>query len=266
MKKRTIKLLAYLAGTYVLLRLLLFVFQEKLIFFPEKLDKDYQYSFDTNYEELTFKTKDGTMLNGLLFKCEKPKGLIFYLHGNGGSLRSWGELAPTYTQLNYDVFMLDYRGYGKSEGSISSEEQFFDDVQTAYSTLKIKYPENKTVVLGYSIGTGVAAQIAATNHPKLLILQAPYFSLVDLMQHTYPIIPTLILKYKFNTFQSVQNCKMPIVIFHGTNDEVIYYKSSLKLKKLFKAKDRLISLDNQMHNGISENPVYLQNLKNILEH
>ncbi|MCC6371451.1 MAG: alpha/beta fold hydrolase, partial [Bacteroidia bacterium] len=229
MLKRIIKLLAYLSGTYVLLCLLLFVFQEKLIFFPEKLDTNYHYPFNTNYEELTFKTKDGTSLNGLLFKCEKPKGLIFYLHGNGGSLRSWGELAPTYTQLNYDVFMLDYRGYGKSEGCISNEEQFFDDVQTAYSSLKTKYSENKTVVLGYSIGTGAAAQIAATNHPKLLILQAPYFSLVDLMQHTYPIIPTLILKYKFNTFQSIQNCKMPIVIFHGTNDEVIYYESSLKL-------------------------------------
>src|SRR5918993_5029201 len=111
---------------------MLYFNQEELIFFPTKLPANYTFSFSSNFEERYISTTNGK-LHGLLFKTgtDKPKGLIFYLHGNAGALDSWGEIADTYTNLNYDVFMLDYRGYGKSEGRISSEKQFHDDVQTA---------------------------------------------------------------------------------------------------------------------------------------
>ena len=95
--------------------------------------------------------------------------------------------------------MIDYRGYGKSQGHINSEQQFLEDVQLAYDFVKKRYPENKIIVLGYSIGTGAAANVTANNHPCLLILQAPYYSLTDMMRHKYSIIPTFILKYKFET-------------------------------------------------------------------
>jgi uncharacterized protein len=130
-------------------------------------------------------------------------------------VRTWGEVAKTYTDLNYDVYMLDYRGYGKSEGMITNEELLYQDLQTVYDELKSKYDESKIVVLGYSIGTGLAAKIASVNNPKLLILQAPYYSLTDLMKHTFPIIPTFILKYKFETNKFLTDCKMPVIIFHG---------------------------------------------------
>ena len=99
---------------------------------------------------------------------------MFYLHGNAGALDTWGDIAKVYTSLGYDIFILDYRGFGKSEGSIYSEEQFYKDVQAAYDVMRKEYPENKIVVEGYSIGTGPATILAATNHPKLLLLQAPY--------------------------------------------------------------------------------------------
>ena len=73
--------------------LVLYFFQEKLIFFPDKLDKNYKFSFNQPFEEVNIKTKGGNVLNGLLFKSDKAKGLIFYLHGNAGSLNSWGEVA-----------------------------------------------------------------------------------------------------------------------------------------------------------------------------
>ena len=95
----------------------MYFIQEKLIFFPEKLDKEYKFGFDQNFEELNFKTEDNVLLNGILFKADTSKGVIFYLHGNAGSLKSWGEIAKTYTDISYDLFMLDYRGYGKSEGT-----------------------------------------------------------------------------------------------------------------------------------------------------
>lgn len=243
---------------------LLYFFQEKLIFFPQKLAKNYRFGFGQPFEEMTITTQDKSLLHGLLFKADSSKGLIFYLHGNGGALDSWGEVAGTYTDLNYDVFLLDYRGYGKSEGLIYSQKQFFDDVQIAYDSLKSRYAEDKIIVLGYSIGTGAATKLASANHPKLLILQAPYYSLTDLMRHSYPIIPPFILKYKFETNKYLPACKMPVVVFHGNRDEVIYYGSSLKLKTIFKKQDTLITLEGQGHNGMTDNFVYRAELKRIL--
>jgi pimeloyl-ACP methyl ester carboxylesterase len=119
-------------------------------------------------------------------------------------------------------------------------------------------------VLGYSIGTGPASHVASTNNPSLLILQAPYYSLTDMMRHSYPIIPTFILKYKFETNNYLKACKSPVVIFHGNQDEVIYYGSSLKLQSCFKQHDTLITLEGQSHNGITDNPFYQAELKRIL--
>lgn len=254
----------WLVVVYVSICLALYFFQEKFIFFPEKLGADYKYGFSQQYEEVSILTKDGKKLNALLFSAPNRKGLIFYLHGNAGSLASWGEVASTYTHLNYDVFMLDYRGYGKSEGTIQNQAQFFHDVQIAYNTIKARYDESKIVVLGYSIGTGSAAYLAANNDPKMLILQAPYYNLSDVMKHHYRIIPTFLLKYKFETNKFLENVKAPVVIFHGDRDEVIYYGSSLKLKALLKPADTLITLPGEGHNGMTENPLYVQALTEIL--
>lgn len=249
---------------YILICALLFFIQEKLIFFPEKLPPDFAFKFNGNFKEVSIKTQDNVLLNAILFKAKNSKGVIFYLHGNAGSINSWGEVAEIYTALNYDVLMLDYRGYGKSDGKIQGERQFYQDVQTAYDKLKTLYDESQIIVLGYSIGTGPAAKVASANKPKMLILQAPYFSLPDLMKHLYPIIPTFILKYKFETHKFISKCALPIVIFHGEQDEIIYYGSSVKLKALMKETDTLIALKNLGHNGMSSHPQYLIELQKIL--
>jgi alpha-beta hydrolase superfamily lysophospholipase len=264
MKRIVIRTIKLLIVFYVLISIFLFFFQERLIFIPEKLPKDYKFDFTGNFEEINIKTTDNKSLNGVLFKADSSKGLIFYLHGNAGSINSWGEVEKTYTDLHYDVFLFDYRGYGKSEGSITGQEQIFQDVQLAYDEMKKRYAEDKIIVLGYSIRTGLAAKVASTNNPKMLILQAPYFNLTDMMRHTYPIIPTFLLKYKFQTNKFIKDCKMPVVIFHGDKDDVIYYESSVKLKKMFKEADRLITIHGQGHNGITYNPECKAEIEKIL--
>ncbi len=264
MKKRIIKILTLLISIYILLCGFLFFFQEKLIFFPQHLDKNYKFQFGQQFEELNIKAKDGKLINGLLFKTDNSKGLIFYLHGNAGSLSSWGNVAKTYTDLNYDIFIIDYRSYGKSEGEINGQNQLFEDNQTLYNELKKRYNEDKIIVIGYSIGTGLASKLASTNSPKLLILQAPYYSMTDMMKQRFSFIPTFILKYKLTTSEYLKNCKMPVVIFHGNSDEVIYYGYSLKLKEEFKKQDTLITLNGQGHNGMTDNEQYKKELRKIL--
>jgi alpha-beta hydrolase superfamily lysophospholipase len=265
MKKKLFFILKVLIGLYVLLCVVMFFAQENFIFFPEKLDDDYQYEFNQDFEEIQIKTKDNHQLNGLLFKANHSKGLIFYLHGNAGSLKSWGIVAKTYTNLNYDVFILDYRGFGKSTGEIINEKQLFDDNQSAYNILKQDYKEKNIIILGYSIGTGMASKLASENNPKMLILQAPYYSLTDMMKQNFPFLPTFILKYQFKTNEYLSNCNIPIVIFHGNKDEVINYDASIRLKKEFNSKIKIITLKNQGHNQITDNAQYQKELEKILK-
>lgn len=265
MKSLILNILLLIAGSYIVICALLYFFQERMIFFPEKLEKDYVFSFNQKFEEINVKAGDGALINGLLFKADSSKGLIFYLHGNAGSLRSWGRVAAAYTGMNYDVFILDYRGYGKSEGTISSEEQFYGDVQCAYDEIKKRYSEGDIIVIGYSIGSAPAAKLASTNNPAMLILQAPFYNMWDIVKQRLPVIPPFLLKYKFPVNEFVKNSKMQVIIFHGDRDEVIYYGSSLKLKNEFKPQDTLITLSGQTHNGMTDNPDYLTAVRKILE-
>jgi alpha-beta hydrolase superfamily lysophospholipase len=258
MLKILVKFTAVLAALYGIICLILYFLQEKLIFFPQKLPKNYVFLFHQKFEEQNIEVSPGVSLNSLLFKVDSPRGVIFYLHGNAGALNSWGEVAGFYNHLGYDLLMIDYRGYGKSDGQISNQAQLFSDIQTAYDRLKEKYAENKIIVLGYSIGTGMAAKIASQNNPGLLILQAPYYSLVDLVKHSYPFLPVFLLKYKFETNKYLGLCKTPVILFHGDKDEVIYFQSSVRLSKLLKPNDQFISLPGQGHNGMSNNPYYRQ--------
>lgn len=264
MKKTLFKITISILAFYITTCGFFFLFQEKLIFQPKKLDLNFHFNFNEQFEEINIKSYDGISINGLLFKTDNSKGLIFFLHGNARAIDSWGNSVKTYVDLGYDVFMMDYRGFGKSEGNINSEEQIHKDVKIVYESLKKRYSEKNIIVMGYSIGTGLAAKLASQNNPKLLILLAPYFNLEDLLRHKIPVIPNFILKYKLETNNYIQACHMPIFIFHGNRDNVIYYKSSIKLKEFSKNVTKLVILDDQEHKGISENPVYKNALKYIL--
>ncbi len=240
--------------------------QEKLIFFPENLPANHVFNFEQEFEEHFIPASDGVTLHGMLFKSPtSSKGLFFYLHGNAGSVDSWGWATKTYTDLGYDIFILDYRGYGKSEGSVTSEKQFYEDAQEVYNYVKNHYSESKIIIAGYSIGTGAAAMLASANNPQLLLLQAPYYSLSDLMKSLYPFVPSFLLKYKFTTYQYIERTRAPIVIFHGDKDEIIYPGSTEKLKRHLKPTDQVFILKGLGHNGMNESPEYKRKLAAVLQ-
>lgn len=239
--------------------------QVKFFFPGAKLAENYVYHFPGKFEEVSFAVKDGTILKAGWFKTDSSRGVILYLHGNTGALNNWGEIAGVYTGRHYDLFMLDYRGYGKSGGFIKNEDQLYSDVQDAYNYLKLTYPEKNIIVLGYSIGTGPAAYLAANNHPKALILQAPYYSLPDAIHHLRASFDTTKIAFHFNIYQFLKKTTVPVFIFHGDNDKMFYYGSSEKLKVFFKPGDELITLKGAGHLDMDKNPEYLDSLKRILQ-
>lgn len=228
---KALKIIGFvILGLYLLAGLVLYFTQEKLMLYPKKLPDNHIFRAG---EEVNLPVSDDVLLNCLWLKKNNSKGVILYLHGNRGSNRRclW-QAESAFGGNGYDIFMPDYRGFGKTGGNIYSEKQMYDDVQAAYNFLKKNYDEKRIVVAGYSLGTGPSSYLAANNDPQQLILVAPYFSLVDMKNRYLPFYPNALLKYHFRNDLHVQKTKCPITVFHGTNDEVLPHDSSERLKAL----------------------------------
>jgi len=239
--------------------------QEEMVFRSSKLSENYQFDFSKAFKEITISSYDGTKLHGLLFTIPKPKGLVFYLHGNAGTVNDWGNNASIYTDLGYDIFFLDYRGFGKSEGGIENQEQVFKDISIAYDSVSSQYNSKEIVIIGYSIGTGMAAYLASIKNPKKLILQAPYYNFLEFTSGRVPYFPNFLKKFEFETDKYVIQVKAPIYLFHGNQDQLISMSNSNRLKSILKPTDQLFILDNEDHIGINDNLDFQKQLKVIFK-
>ena len=122
MKKILLRILFVILIIILLGGILFYFNQEKIIFYPEKTASDFKYNFPSDFEEVYLTTEDQKKLHALHFKTENPKGVVYYLHGNAGNLEGWGDIASLYLDLNYDIFILDFRGFGKQESDIRRYE------------------------------------------------------------------------------------------------------------------------------------------------
>ncbi len=129
-KQMLITIVVSILGLYLVVCGLLYVYQERFIFFPEVVSPDFPYRFAVPFEEVTWQV-DGATIHAVHFRVAQPKGVILYLHGNAGSVRSWGHVAEELVTHGGDVLMPDYRGYGKSTGTITSEQVLHDDAALA---------------------------------------------------------------------------------------------------------------------------------------
>lgn len=219
-----------LLGIYIMLLGLLYSFQERFIFLPEGLPKDHVFRLNHPFEEFLFHPENKVGLNALLIKAKTPKGLLFYHHGNAGNLERWSTIAATFVDLEYDVLVYDYRTYGKSYGKLS-EQALYRDAQFLYDFAKTRYNEADIVLYGRSLGTGIASFLASKNNPKSLVLETPYYSLLDVAKKRFPIFPVKeLMSYRIPTYQFLNESDCPILVFHGTLDKVVPYSSALKLK------------------------------------
>ena len=244
---------------------LIYVYQEKLIFFPEKVPANTKYTFPQRFKEIYLPTPDGATIHALHFRSSQPKGVILYFHGNTGSLRSWGYLASDLLLYDYDVLMPDYRSFGKSTGKLS-QTALYQDAQLTYNYLKKEYPENKIIIFGRSVGTGVATKLAADNNARLLILETPFYNFADVAKTHYSFLPaSLLLRYTFRSDKFLSKVSCPVFIFHGTADEVVPFSSGLKLARLLHKPENLIVIEGGGHNNLSLFAVYKQALQRILK-
>lgn len=250
---------------YILVATMLYFLQEKIIFLPSKLPQEYIYSFSEPFEEFFLTTEDGSKLNALHFKREAPKGIILYFHGNAGDLSRWGKIASFFAKKEYDVIVMDYRSYGKSTGKLS-EAALLKDTQLFYDFTLDNYKEEDIIVYGRSLGAAMAAYVASNNKPAKLVLETPFYNLLEVAKKRFPILPIKwLLKYKFESNKFISKIKCPVTIFHGTEDAVVPYESGKKLFGLVSSKKEFVTVEGGGHNDLIAFKAYNANINKALQ-
>jgi uncharacterized protein len=251
---------------YIVLLVIAYFIQERFIFKPEKLKQDFKFNYNTPFEELFFDVEPGVRINALHFYFPKPHGLILYFHGNTRSIKGWAKYAKDFFIYNYDVVLVDYRGFGKSTGK-RSETAMLNDMQFVYQKLLEKYPEQHLIIYGRSMGSGFATKLACDNNPRYLILDAPYFSFAKVAQRIMPILPAkLVLRFHLRTDKWMPNVKCHTYILHGTKDWLIPIKQSEALRNINKHKITLIKIHGGGHNNLPNFPEYHNFIRDILKY
>ena len=252
-------------GVIAFFSILFYFIQDRLIFKPEKLSKDFIFQYENQVvEEYNFQLRDDVLINGLHFKTENPKGVVFYLKGNSRSIKGWGKFAVDFTLHGWDVIMMDYRGFGKSKGK-RTQQTMKDDALLIYDKIKEKVEEKYIIIYGRSLGTGLATKVASMNDPRMLILACPYYSMSNNVKRYMPFLPTgLVMRFSMPTYKWMKYVKCPIKLVHGTNDRVIPMKSSVRLSKINPKLTRLYPIIGGGHKNLHNYEGYHRSLKEIL--
>jgi alpha-beta hydrolase superfamily lysophospholipase len=247
---------AGLLALYAALMALMWWGQERLLFHPSPLPATHRFDFGADVHE-TWVDVPGARLHALHLKLPQPQGIVFFLHGNADNLQGWFAAAALYRQAGYDVFMPDYRGYGKSSGHIASEAQLHADVAAAWAQVAPRYTGLRRVLVGQSLGTGLAAALAAQVQPELTVLVSPYLSMATLAKEKFPWVPGTLMRYPLRTDLALPQLRGPVLLLHGGRDTLIPPGHSARLLALAPQARRVL-LPDAGHNDIDQHPAYRQ--------
>ncbi|MBT8273473.1 MAG: lysophospholipase [Bacteroidia bacterium] len=261
-----LQILLLILAIYIVISVALYYLQDYLLFKPEKLPEDFQFYYDKQETmEYNLETRDGAVINGVRFLPKgESKGIILYLKGNSKSIKGWGKFAVDFTRHDYNVLMVDYRGFGKSTGR-RSQKAIKRDLQLVYNKIKEQTTEDRIILYGRSLGSGFAAKLASMNNPKMLILDAPYYSLTKVTARYMPFMPlSILIKYPLPTYKWLKYVQCPIHIIHGTDDKLIPYKSSVKLSQVNPKLTRLHTVIGGGHKNLNNFESYHKMLGEII--
>lgn len=246
--KRWIKIAALI---YIAVGISLYFLQEKIIFHPTRLPSTHSFQFDQAFRELSIPVNSEKILSIVQFTVPDSvcRGAVLYFHGNRRNIERYATHASHFTRNNYEVWMIDYPGFGKSTGD-RSEQVMYDDALRFYKLARSRFSADSIVLYGKSLGSGIASQLASVRDCKRLILETPYYSMDALMAHFAFLFPVkLMSKFHFPTNQYLENVDAPVHLIHGTRDGIIPFGQSKKLKKHFPAA-QLIAIDRGKHNDL----------------
>lgn len=268
-RKKLFRWLKVFLLLYGIIGIAIYYLQDKLLFHPVAVESKFRYNFSQPYTELNISYNRVTNLNIIQFKNtagDTAKGVVLYFHGNKENVAHYAPYAADFTARGYEVWMMDYPGFGKSTGKFT-EENLYKYALVIYKLARSRWPSDHITIYGKSLGTAVAAQLASVRDCRRLILECPAYSLTSLAQRYAPIYPMgRMLHYKFPTNEYLPSVTAPITIFQGTDDGVVFYSNASRLKPLLKPTDAFIAIEGGGHNDLHEHAEFVEQLKQTLEH
>ena len=260
-------ILFILVSVWVLLSLLLYIFQPRFIYFPHS---EIDYTPDMAglpYEDVYFKTEDDVLLNGWFVPVDNARKTLLFFHGNGGNISHRLESLKIFHEMGLSVFIIDYRGYGQSQGT-TSEQGTYRDAEAAWQFLTETrgISDEDIIIFGRSMGGAVAIWLAGKHTPNLLILESAFTSVADMAKHYYPYLPThLLVRIKYASIDRIEYIHCPILISHSQTDEIVPYKYGRELFEKARAPKSFLELKGGHNDGfIISGRSYIDGIENFI--
>lgn len=265
-KRKIFRWIKILLIIYCLVGIGVYSFQEKLIFRGEPVPRNQAYNFKQPHKEVNIPYTDQSNINIVqFFTSAPPKGVVLYFHGNRRNISRYEQYSNLFTRNGYEVWMIDYPGYGKSTGELT-EEILYDWALTMYKLSRTRFSPDSTIIYGKSLGTGIASQLAAVRDCRHLVLETPYYDCPSALGQYAPIYPfKQMIRYKFPVYQHLQKVTAPVTIFHGTNDWTTTYRKAKRLKPYLKQQDEFVTISKGSHNDLPRFDIYQNKMDSILQ-
>jgi fermentation-respiration switch protein FrsA (DUF1100 family) len=261
--RNIINIFIFIGVMYFCLCLLAYIFQEKLLFFPVRINESFSYIREYRNNEIVIKHKD-VMLHGWLINPDKST-LIIYYGGNAEEVSL--NIDGFVYNLDCAVLLLNYRGYGKSSGS-PSQKNMFADALYVYDYIKsqTKQEYDRFILFGRSLGAGIAIYLASERRVDGIILVSPYDSIVNVAQGHYPILPVkMLLRHPFNSVSYIRNLNVPILVIAAEKDDIIPYKHTKNLVDQLGERCSEVVIKGAEHNDVHLKPLYWESIKNFIK-
>ena len=255
-----------IAIIYILGGVALYFLQDYILFHPVTLKRDHNYDFPEKHKDINIPINESSNLNIVQFFSTDTvtKGVVLYFHGNKKNISWYAKYPPYFTKNGYEVWMIDYPGFGKSTGKLT-ERNLYNWADYLYNFARKRFNADNIIIYGKSMGTGIATHLASLQPCKRLILETPYYDFPSVIKQYVPIYPVdWMIHYKIPTHSYLEKVTAPVTIFHGTDDAVIRYSNAERLKKFLNQGDEFITIKGGSHNDLFKFKATIDKLDSLL--
>jgi len=262
-----VKILLVVIFVLIIFKVFFIFLEQKSLYHPDQEIPETPKNLGIAFEEINFKTADGQLLNGWFVPAKDAQATVLYCHGNAGNIYHRLHKVKFFHEMGMNFFIFDYRGFGKSSGK-PAEKGLYKDARAAYDYLVSRndVDKKKIVVYGKSLGGPIAADLCVNRQASALILEGSFASVVLRAQQLYPFLPMKVLiTQKYDTLAKVKNLRIPKLIAHGRQDEVISFHHGEILFTAAAEPKQFLSFDGSHNDDLYvTSPVYKDELLKFL--
>ena len=260
------KLVFWIAVSVVLFLVAIRYMERQSIYFPMRNISDTPSRAGLPYKDVYFSADDGTRLNGWFIPNKNAKYTLIFAHGNAGNISHRIEKILMFHDLGLNVFIFDYRGYGRSEGQ-PSEQGLYRDLGAAYDYVvsEEKVPGKDIILYGESIGGSIAIDLARRVAVRALITEGTFTSVKDMAGIVFPVIPYVMLSSRYDSVSKIKDIACRKLIIHSVDDEIVPFWLGEKLYNSAKEPRWFLKLRGSHNTAFLEsNRDYIEGLRSFL--